>query len=69
MALFCGSARQFVFRYGVLVRFAGRYEEFAPASLADFAGNRALEMTMTQPVEDDLTNPVQRLPELRSAGR
>jgi hypothetical protein len=62
------SARQFILRDGKLVGLAGLNDEFAPVSLPYAARNRTSEVTMTKPVEDDLTEAFKRLAELRPAG-
>jgi hypothetical protein len=67
-AIGSASVRQFFFRDGELVRLAGFDNEFAAASLSDAARNRATEVTMTKPVDEDLNEPLKRLAELRSAG-
>ena len=62
------SARQFFLGDGELVGLAGLDHEFAPVALPDPARNRAPEMTVTQTVEDDLHEAIERLAELRSTG-
>jgi hypothetical protein len=48
------SAWQFILGDSELVRLASFDDEFAPVFLPDAAGNCTPEMTMTEPVEDDL---------------
>jgi hypothetical protein len=67
-AIGAASARQFFFGDGELVRLAGFDNEFAAASLSDAARNRATEVTMTEPVDDDLNEALKCRAELRSAG-
>ena len=67
-AIGSASARQFFLGDVELMRLAGLDDEFAPVSLSDAAGNHASEITVTEPVEDDLNEALERLAELRSAG-
>jgi hypothetical protein len=53
-AFFPASARQFVFWYRELVRLTGLYDD-AAFPIRDLTGDRASEMTMAEPIEDDLT--------------
>src|SRR5688572_18147871 len=62
------SARQFFLWDVELVRLAGFDDEFTPVTLPDTARNRAPEMTVTETVEDNLHETIERLTELRSAG-
>ena len=62
------SVRQFFLGDGEPVGFASLDDEFAPVSLPDAARNRAPEVTMAEPVEDDLNETIERLTELRSTG-
>ena len=62
------SARQFILRNRELVRLAGLNDQFAPVTLADNTRNRTPEMTVTETIEDDLYEAIERLTELRSAG-
>ena len=68
-AIGSASARQFFLGDVELMRLAGLDDEFAPVSLCDAAGNHAPEMTVTEPVEDDLDEALDRLAELRPTGR
>jgi hypothetical protein len=56
------------FRNRELVALAGLNDDFTPVALADGARNRASEVTVTEPVEDHLQEPVKCLAELRPAG-
>ena len=67
-AISAASARQFFLGDRELVRFAGLDDEFAPVPLSDAARNRATEMTMTEPIEDNLNEAFDSLAELRSTG-
>lgn len=67
-AIGAASARQFILRDRELVRLAGLDDELASFVLPDSARDRAPEMTMTKPVEDDLHEAVDRLAKLGSAG-
>ena len=67
-AIGAASARQFFLGDRELVRLAGLDDEFAPVALPDAARNRAPEMTVTEPVEDDLHEAIERLTELRPTG-
>ena len=51
-----------------LVRLAGLDHEFAPVSLPDAARNRTPEVTMTEPVENNMNETIECLTELRSTG-
>jgi hypothetical protein len=50
------------------VRLAGLDDEFAPVSLSNAARNSAAEVTMTESVEDNLDEAIERLTELRPTG-
>ena len=67
-AIRAASARQFFLGDGKLVRLAGLDDELATVSLPDAARNRAPEVTMAEPVEDNLNETIERLTELRPAG-
>jgi hypothetical protein len=62
------SARQFFLGDVELVRLAGLDDEFAPVSLSNAARNSAAEVTMTESVEDNLDEAIERLTELRPTG-
>jgi hypothetical protein len=67
-AIGSASVRQFFLGDVELMRLAGLDDEFAAVSFSDAAGNHAPEMTVTEPVEDDLNEALERLAELRSTG-
>jgi len=67
-AIGVASARQFVLRDRELVRLASLDDDLASVFLPDAAGNRATEMTMTEPIEDDLNEAIERCTELWSSG-
>ena len=50
------------------MRLAGLDHELAPVSLSDAARNRAPEVTMAEPVENNLNETIERLTELRPTG-
>src|SRR4030095_5303162 len=68
VAIGSASVRQFFLGDVELVGLAGLDDEFAAVFLTDAAGNRATEMAVTEPVEDDLDEARDRLTELRSTG-
>ena len=67
-AIGAASARQFSLGDVELVGLAGLDDQFAAASLSDATGNHAAEMTVTEPVEDDLDEVLERLAQLRPTG-
>ncbi len=62
------SARQFILMDGKLVGLARLDHHVATVSLPDVARNRASEVTMTEPVEDNLGEAIKCRAELRTAG-
>src|SRR5262249_15519157 len=68
IAIFRASTRQFVLWDRELVALPGLDHDFAAFVLADLAGNRAAEVAVAQPVENNLAETVESLTELRPAG-
>ena len=62
------SPRQFVLGNCELVRFARLDHKFAAVAFADCARNSATEVTVTQPVENDVPKAIECLTKLRSGG-
>ena len=68
-AIGAALARQFILRNREFVRLAGLDDEFAPIALPNDARNRTPEMTVTETVENNLHEAIERLTELRSTGQ
>jgi hypothetical protein len=62
------SARQFILRDRKLVGLARLDHHFATVSLPDAARNRTSEVTMMEPVDDNLGDAFKCRTELRAAG-